>query len=235
MTLITFQDGKPVLRDGQVGTEQACCCGGCSCGECALAVVVNGVRVNTVVVGSASLETECAGTGCSGSPSWFNPAETDQSGWTLVECGTPPAYQTACEDAFELCDGYSCNPLAQDGFETLISSCNYRARACLYCTESGITARVYFYSLFYYGCRFCDGTGGYTNAGRLWYADYTLDALPSCNGESSMTAGEDVELFPDECEYFGILSVCEAWDAAWTDRMCGCGVSVSLSCANPLP
>ena len=26
MTLITFQDGKPVLRDGQVGTEQACCC-----------------------------------------------------------------------------------------------------------------------------------------------------------------------------------------------------------------
>ena len=29
MTLITFSDGKPVLRDGQVGTEQACCCGCC--------------------------------------------------------------------------------------------------------------------------------------------------------------------------------------------------------------
>ena len=26
MTLITVQDGKPVLRDGKVGTEQACCC-----------------------------------------------------------------------------------------------------------------------------------------------------------------------------------------------------------------
>jgi hypothetical protein len=26
MTLITFQDGKPVLRDGKVGTEQECCC-----------------------------------------------------------------------------------------------------------------------------------------------------------------------------------------------------------------
>lgn len=26
MTLITVQDGKIVLRDGQVGTEQACCC-----------------------------------------------------------------------------------------------------------------------------------------------------------------------------------------------------------------
>jgi hypothetical protein len=31
MTLITFQDGKPVLRDGKVGTEQACCC---QCGRC---------------------------------------------------------------------------------------------------------------------------------------------------------------------------------------------------------
>ena len=29
MTLITFQDGAVVFRDGQVGTEQACCCGGC--------------------------------------------------------------------------------------------------------------------------------------------------------------------------------------------------------------
>jgi hypothetical protein len=26
MTLITLQDGKVVLRDGKVGTEQACCC-----------------------------------------------------------------------------------------------------------------------------------------------------------------------------------------------------------------
>jgi hypothetical protein len=31
MTLITFQDGKPVLRDGAVGTEQACCCGCFGC------------------------------------------------------------------------------------------------------------------------------------------------------------------------------------------------------------
>lgn len=26
MTLITFQDGKAVMRGGQVGTEQSCCC-----------------------------------------------------------------------------------------------------------------------------------------------------------------------------------------------------------------
>jgi hypothetical protein len=31
MTLITFQGGKPVLRDGKVGTEQACCCGCIPC------------------------------------------------------------------------------------------------------------------------------------------------------------------------------------------------------------
>jgi len=30
MTLITVQDGAVVMRDGQVGTEQACCCG-CEC------------------------------------------------------------------------------------------------------------------------------------------------------------------------------------------------------------
>ena len=33
MTLITVQDGAVVMRDGQVGTEQACCCGDeeCTC------------------------------------------------------------------------------------------------------------------------------------------------------------------------------------------------------------
>jgi hypothetical protein len=30
MTLITLQDGRLVLRDGQVGTEQACCCDTCA-------------------------------------------------------------------------------------------------------------------------------------------------------------------------------------------------------------
>jgi hypothetical protein len=32
MTLITFQDGSPILKDGKIGTEQACCCGGVCCG-----------------------------------------------------------------------------------------------------------------------------------------------------------------------------------------------------------
>jgi hypothetical protein len=32
---ITLQDGKLVLRDGQIGTEQACCCKNCSIKSCA--------------------------------------------------------------------------------------------------------------------------------------------------------------------------------------------------------
>ena len=40
MTLITFQDGKPVLRDGKVGVESSCCCNGdCLCCSCVSRVV----------------------------------------------------------------------------------------------------------------------------------------------------------------------------------------------------
>jgi hypothetical protein len=32
MTLITFEDGKPLMKDdGKIGTEQECCCGDCEC------------------------------------------------------------------------------------------------------------------------------------------------------------------------------------------------------------
>jgi hypothetical protein len=40
MTLITFQAGKAVMKDGKVGTEQACCCDdgdGVGCEDCTLA------------------------------------------------------------------------------------------------------------------------------------------------------------------------------------------------------
>lgn len=33
MTLITWQNGGPVLRDGKVGTEAACCCDQAECSE----------------------------------------------------------------------------------------------------------------------------------------------------------------------------------------------------------
>ena len=34
MTLITFSDGKVVMKGDAVGTEQACCCGGGACCHC---------------------------------------------------------------------------------------------------------------------------------------------------------------------------------------------------------
>lgn len=36
MTLVTFQDGRVVMRDGKVGTEQACCCNPCCCNSITL-------------------------------------------------------------------------------------------------------------------------------------------------------------------------------------------------------
>lgn len=53
MTLITFRDGKVLMRDGKVGSEQSCCCNQCRCSlECpefAGAIVsVTGTRVGTV-------------------------------------------------------------------------------------------------------------------------------------------------------------------------------------------
>lgn len=40
MTLITFQDGKPVMRDGKVGAGQGCCCES-GCGRCITDGTVN--------------------------------------------------------------------------------------------------------------------------------------------------------------------------------------------------
>jgi|688.fasta_scaffold17654_19 hypothetical protein len=54
MTLITFQDGKPVLRDGKVGTEQECCCG------CSTCLTISG----RLAGGSLDVLS-----GCTGSPS----------------------------------------------------------------------------------------------------------------------------------------------------------------------
>ena len=53
MTLITFDAGKVIMRDGKVGTEQECCCTKCRCDlECptfsGAEVSVTGTRVGTV-------------------------------------------------------------------------------------------------------------------------------------------------------------------------------------------
>lgn len=50
MTLVTFQDGRVVMRDGKVGTEQACCCGQCDCTNCDVSVIVE-IESETIDVG----------------------------------------------------------------------------------------------------------------------------------------------------------------------------------------
>lgn len=53
MTLITFQDGKVVLRDGKVGTEQDCCCsddGECPCEEAVFETCPEGYTVTFDII-----------------------------------------------------------------------------------------------------------------------------------------------------------------------------------------
>jgi hypothetical protein len=58
MTLITFRDGKVVLRDGKVGTERACCCGSARavCGSpCAVRIELDGVDQSLAECGEAAV------------------------------------------------------------------------------------------------------------------------------------------------------------------------------------
>jgi hypothetical protein len=61
MTLITFEDGKAVFRDGKVGTGQACCCNLCRCSRCPAdgslvgQLTIYGGRDGTISAGSLSV------------------------------------------------------------------------------------------------------------------------------------------------------------------------------------
>jgi hypothetical protein len=46
VTRITLQDGKVVLRDGKVGTEEACCCGDCEFVGCRIYYSPGGSNTN---------------------------------------------------------------------------------------------------------------------------------------------------------------------------------------------
>lgn len=62
MTLITFSAGNVVMRDGKVGTEQACCCQGCVCPDLCQGITFDAeasiggmtVSVSTAVPGAGS-------------------------------------------------------------------------------------------------------------------------------------------------------------------------------------
>lgn len=58
MTSITFQDGKVVMRDGLVGTEQECCCGGVGCEDCPLTCCLTIEGRNTCEGGTAIIATD---------------------------------------------------------------------------------------------------------------------------------------------------------------------------------
>jgi hypothetical protein len=106
MTLITFEDGKVVFRDGAVGTEQACCCTPSECEDdedCPLACPPGKVEVECFGQ-RFCFEQDCidfsGGDPCFGvggpcGPFGGNPADTQQC-CADGECGSCCDY-TPCE------------------------------------------------------------------------------------------------------------------------------------------
>lgn len=94
MTLITLQDGKPVMRDGKVGTEQECCCGNCQICCCGNEASTGGDQ--TTSAGCEECYRECVET------TYPNPVEPDengdcQAGYTLVD-----GYCYQCPEGYTL-------------------------------------------------------------------------------------------------------------------------------------
>lgn len=89
MTLITFQDGNPVLRDGKVGTEQHCCCG---CNECR-------ATIRTFIVVCGDEQT------CIDEQANFESlqAALEANGWTVT-------LSTACREG-DTCVDFENNPV----------------------------------------------------------------------------------------------------------------------------
>jgi hypothetical protein len=95
---ITIQNGSIVVRDGKIGTEQACCCGGCS-GPCD--------DENPCPEGCACVDGECvAVTSCAGTCVWTNDADFEGppvGGWYLQVPGCEDEENCQCGDPVALC------------------------------------------------------------------------------------------------------------------------------------
>lgn len=111
MTLITFQDGQPVMRDGKIGTEQECCCN-CTCGiGCTQEISITFVRggINETITAA---------------PDGFNSAQGfDNTSFALIElsssCGKlGPNGECGwiVEVYFCGCDAVPGNPFGCDAF-----------------------------------------------------------------------------------------------------------------------
>jgi hypothetical protein len=85
VTRITLQDGKVVLRDGRVGTEEACCCEQCDCFN---ASPILRPAVATNEAGLVTIEFEaCFGNGASGTveaPPATNPCDYAEVGGAIT-------------------------------------------------------------------------------------------------------------------------------------------------------
>ena len=102
MTLITFQDGKPVMRDGKVGTEQACCCG---CDPCLLRLcTAYGICITEPAGNEQEVCDEFAAQFL-----WLKEA-IESVGWTVTisEWPTEEIPQPGCDDPEQGLLGYQC-------------------------------------------------------------------------------------------------------------------------------
>jgi hypothetical protein len=120
MTLITFEDGKVVFRDGAVGTEQACCCTPSECEDdedCPLACPPGKVEVECFGQ-RFCFEQDCidfsGGDPCFGvggpcGPFGGNPADTQQC-CVDGECGSCPCESDEDCPENECCVDGQCGP-----------------------------------------------------------------------------------------------------------------------------
>lgn len=109
MTLITFTDGKPVMRDGMIGSEQSCCCGeDCYC-------VVNGLRDDNYTTQEA----------CEAGWVWYcdycNPAVYPTGRFVISGPDDPacphPPFGTDCLGPARYCEGAPCGTWTCPGQE----------------------------------------------------------------------------------------------------------------------
>ena len=87
MTLITFQGGRVVMRDGQVGTGPECCCGA-NCGDCPLTCCLVVQGKNTCTVGTDVIS--------------FDPLIVINWGGEVLESGSSDVTYQYLSDALDL-------------------------------------------------------------------------------------------------------------------------------------
>jgi hypothetical protein len=118
MTLISWQNGAPVLRGGLVGTEGECCCGGCS-GPCTVETISEDCRPQCGCVNEQCVNCACGP--CSASVTLV----VDGIGGEQSGCydGIYYGAGTGIELPPEGCEGCECAPTNTHGGNYATMSC----------------------------------------------------------------------------------------------------------------